>query len=900
MWRSSLRVGLFVGLGALGCETSTRHDPVDEQPSPSLLEPEPLPELPVAVAGCSVLSSKPACLRLPGAPDKPGKPVHLWIAGDWDPNFTVLHDGRALAPDHVVIEPDVDGTWIELRAPQPGQIALYYPEYRTFELEIGLLSNHFISTFDEMYKQKDPDVARRTMERAQPELDQREQFFLECTLSRRLPPPQALAVLANLRAQAEKVDELRCVADLTAQIIDAAMRDEDVEQADAHLAQVREHQQLDLIARINVEYYAAVVAEDNGLLGDAHRGFDLAARLAERVGARKQHAAALIEQALLLARMGRFGEATPIAEQAVAVADSNVAPDIRLNKAWLDVLRRARDPRVADPSPELRELLDAFTNDPRRATIARLNLAVATLQSGDHRLAAKELKLVAPEQLDQRQLLYYELTRFRIALAALEPSLARARLDRADLLAEVIHDSEFQPELFEARVDLELHEGNEDAALDTFERAEQLADALALQVPANDGRSSFWTTLTRSRARHIELALATDDPERALCGVLGARARHLRALATGLARDLEDPQRSTQYRQLLTEYRTLQRALEQKRGEEWKLSGDDLEAFAQEQARDRRKLDELLEQAMHVREQELPIWRCPDVRPTAPGEALLTAYPSADGKSWWFFLDHAGEVAWIRQADDEDRTMLATRAVEQFAERGQLDAVTDLLVIPLGGLLAVDFHTLAPLMRPGGPRVRHGLGLGRTSTASNSSGLAAILGDGSANLSNVANELAEVRNLLAARGWDLTASWDPAEEQQPRLLHYAGHGEHTGLAGWDSALDLPDGRQVTSERLLIERRAPNFVVLGACDAGAVDPTMLDGGMNVAVAMLLAGSQLVIAPNRKVDDRDAHALAQELYAALPDLAAVNANVLVDALTEAQRDDPRFHAWHAWVP
>jgi hypothetical protein len=471
------------------------------------------------------------------------------------------------------------------------------------------------------------------------------------------------------------------------------------------------------------------------------------------------------------------------------------------------------------------------------------------------------------------------------------------------LLAELIHDREFGLELLEARTELELREGNRTAALENFARAEVLADALALQVPVNDGRSSFWTTLTRSRARHVELALATDDPERALCTVLGARSRHLQALATGLEPQAVVQRDDDAYAKLLADHRKQQRALEKRREDAWKLSKRELEQLLIEEQLTRQQLDELLVQAMQIRERKAPTWKCSDVRPTAAGLALLTMYPTSDERGWWFLLDDAGKITSLRVDDEQHVEILATRALEQLTSAGHLADVTDLLVVPLGELLAVNFQTLAPLARAGGPRVRHGLGLGSGTADSGSNGIwsanmAAVIGDNSPDLSEVDVELAEVRELLAARGWTLTEIWDPASE--PRLLHYGGHAVHAGPAGWDSYLKLPNERHLTSEQLLLERRAPELVILGACDAGAVDVSMLDGGMNIAVALLFVGAKLVIAADHEVDDDSAHAFARAFYAALPPHQDVDANAMIATLVELQRVDPRFRAWRAWVP
>jgi tetratricopeptide (TPR) repeat protein len=911
-------MGLLVSLALLACEETSSehsiptterdyHSPETQQGVPSPSDGGPLPELTVAIAGCQALSTKPTCLRLPVKPDEPVKPLYLWLVGDDPQSVTVKLDGQLLSDERIQTQRQVDGIWIELRTPTPGTLEVDYPGRRPFVFEVELLSSTYAGAYELLRKalrNNTLDADRPAIEHERQLLNPREAFLLDCALTRvgRLELEQLTTALADLRARAEAVNEIHCVGLATGTLINELTNKQKFDEAATQLPHLRRHEQLDLIARINAEHHAAILARDDGLLGDAHRGFDRAAQLAERIGDKKLLSGALIEQALVLTRLGRLDEAMQRASRAVGLVEGQpFALEIRFNKAWMEVLRRAQDSTFPDPSPELRELITEFADDPQMLAMSRLNLAVATMQTGDHTRAGRELAKVPLEQLELLQLLYYYLTKFRIELAAGKPHSARKRLERADLLAEVSHDREFELELLEAHADLELSEGNKQAALDRFEDADELAEALARQVPANAGRSNFWTTLSGSRSRHVELALETGERERALCTVLGARSRHLRALAAGLEPEHPDPRDDDEYVKLLRSVRQHKRELETKLDNEWQLADDELEGQLIETARVRTSIDEELERAMNLREHQLPAWNCAGARPSKPGWALLTAYPSADGASWLFLLDREGEIAWVRVVDDENPETVATRALEQFASEARLDGVTDLLVVPLGDLLAVNFQALPPFARPGGVQVRHGLGLGSANTGSSWDESAVVIGNSSANLSELEAELAEVRTSLGVRGWSLTDVWDPEDHEPPRLLHYGGHAARAGLAGWGSYLDLSDG-PLTSEHLLLEGRAPAIVVLGACDAGAVDVTMLDGGMNVAVALLFAGAQVVIAADRKVDDEDARAFAQALYAALPEHEAVDANAMVAALTEVQRGDQEFQfgEWRAWVP
>jgi hypothetical protein len=885
-------------LPVLGCEPSADDPGAVGLELPAVQESW-LPELPVAVGGCHALTTTLECLRLP---KDVGKPVHLWLPGDWDTQkISVEIHGKPRVHDET-IKGDLDGVWAALQPPASAKVVLRYPGYQSFVLQIGPASPGYVAAREEIrakLKNQEP-LESSEIVRLKTQLNDLEAYLLDCWAARAyLPPPDArMRALRDVRGRAEEIGEVVCANGLATRLIHEATLEQNLDEATSRLEDLLEHQSHDLAARASAEYYAAIIAQKKGLLGDARHGFYRAIHLAARVNS-DTYASALDQQAMLLALIGRLDEAARLYDEVPADANADILLTIRSNKAWLDILRRAQDPSVADPSHELDQLVREFLekDNLRGAAIARLNVAVAAIQNGDYRLAAQKLARVERARIDLRQQLYYELTDFRIALAAGNPTMARDRLDRADALADATHDREFLLELLEARVELELYEGDKQSALAVFERADQLADKLVLQMPASAGRSSYWATLTRSRAQHVELALAVGNPERALCTVLGARIRHLRAQALGGTLSGQNPERQRQYAQLLNQYRALNHELDEQRSSDWKLSKQELLARKHERERDTRTLDELLEQLMTMREVDTPIWRCADVRPSEHSRALLTAYPGVDKKTWTFLLDRDSSVSWVRMEGQLDPNAMVKQALDQFSELGKLDGVTDLTVVPLAELLVVDFAALAA---PRGIRIRHGLGLGTHGFGASTIGLAAVVGDGSPDLAAIEPELASVRQILGDRGWTLTKRWNPATTEQPYLLHYGGHGERAGLAGWDSHLTLPDGSHLTTEQLMLEGHAPGVVVLSACEGGAVDPAMLDGGMNVAVALLLGGAELVVAADEAIDDELARDFARAFHGALPDQQNVDVDAAIVALDLIQRRDPRFRAWRAWVP
>lgn len=891
---------------AIGCPASTSTPSVEQAKRlPATVE---LPPLSVAVAGCDALQTTPACWRGPGHESR--GPVVLWLEGDWQADgLGLAFDGRPLAAERYRLEVDVDGIWVEIVDRElRGRLLLELSGHRPFELEIGELSSTYKTARADMFarlKNGDIDQAKDTVERAAQQLVSLEAQLLDCWLTRSVDlvdPNGVSAVLERLQARADEVGELGCASQATLQVALAGLDANTSMAVTARIEQARQAQALDLAARITAEFVEGALLARLGLLGDALEAHARVIRWAAHAGLTRLHASALVESAVILARLGRFTEAEQLARAAEQeLRDDPFVREIQFERAWIDILRRRHDPAVADPSALLRELIEFHGQRGELEVEAetRLNLVVAMEQTGEVEQANRELAQIDRKLLDDRQQLYYELMRFRIAFARGQLGLAREHLEHAKLLAEVSQDSEFVLELLDARADLELRAGRPEQARAAYEEAELQADKLARRIPANVGRSSFATTLTPSRARYIELLLATLDVEAALCTILGARARSSRALAAGLDRLSSDPERRREYIERLDSYNRGRQALEERHALEWTLSTQELEQLAIAEQRDHRMLDEQLAQALALLEHDPPEWQCSVPRSDDPTQALLTTYPTADGQGWWFLLDRAGEVRHHRVLGSG--TVAAAEALERLSADGGLDEVEQLTIVALGEQLVVDFHALDSLRRPGAPQVRYGLGLGRSlGGASIRAGAAVVVASGGEGLSHVDAEAEHVAARLLAAGWQLDRRWDPSARAQPQLLHYAGHAIYEGPAGWSSYLSLPDGRRLTSPELLVGKRAPSLVVLGACRAGTSDAATIDGGMNIAFAFLLAGAQAVLAADEGVDDRVARELAEALHAALPNRAAVDERSLGEVLARIQRDDPRFDAWRLWVP
>ncbi len=147
-------------------------------------------------------------------------------------------------------------------------------------------------------------------------------------------------------------------------------------------------------------------------------------------------------------------------------------------------------------------------------------------------------------------------------------------------------------------------------------------------------------------------------------------------------------------------------------------------------------------------------------------------------------------------------------------------------------------------------------------------------------------ELAEAQALLESRGWIVDRlGADGADVSQQRtvdalasaeLFHFAGHGSvepsvmpgwpslFGGAPGWSTHLEFGGGSRLDVHGILGLSKAPAIVVLSGCYTGVVDPRSPAGGMSMAMAFLLAGSERVVSSTEEIDNDDARKAVGEMY------------------------------------
>jgi tetratricopeptide (TPR) repeat protein len=889
----------------LSCQAPAAESSPDTTPTPQV----DASDVQVAVHGCELIVEPGVRRCLLGGPDGGPSVVSLWVAD----HYELRHDGRAIAA-RTLHEPE--GTLLRVEIAEPrGTLELVHEGKTRWSLELAPTSAEYRTLIERTLvraNEGDLEAAAALLDEGMADLDTHEAALTRCLAAQlaygsdRLP-----AIIEDLRTS----PAIGCRGH--AHVIAAhgqLYESPDLNGAQANLAQAGMVAPVDFLIQINLLFHQADLDLMVGRIDEALASFDRVIRLATLVEERDVLRSAQVMKAIALARLGRFGEAEQLVElleAALVEGDENdeVVLGIRYNLAWAALLRRETDPRGAvDPTATLERLAKIYSEhgDATHHAGTQLHLALAAIQNGDVARAQAALARVDRSELAPFELVWLELVASRTALRAGDRAGAREQLDRAHAFAQLTEDRELDWLVWTANASLARLEGQDELALAAHEQAARLADQLALAVPGSAGRSMLVTSHGRVDAEHVELLLELERPESALCVAAGSRARHLRTLWARLRPSLSAAEQH-EYRELLSRHESRRKSMHEQLEQAWMLSTIELEQLHARLRSEGEQIDELLTRATALLEREAPQWSCEQILPRAPEQALLTMIADAHHRRWWFMLARGGRAPQVVVlAVDGSAEQLARQAL--LALEPALVGVERLDVIPIGEFVGVDLQR-SMFERPSLATVvlRYSLGLGyqREAGTRELERRASVVA-GATDLAAVTQEAARVAETLRAHDWRVDPSWSPTAAEQPTLLHYSGHGHHTGLAGWRSYIEVPGFGPLTAAGLVAMARAPNLVVLGACSAGSSDAEIIDGGMNLAAAFLLAGAELVVAPSGPVDDATALALAGDLYR---DFVTPDIDALVRGLVERQREEldaaiepgPRSTLrWRAWVP
>jgi tetratricopeptide (TPR) repeat protein len=659
-------------------------------------------------------------------------------------------------------------------------------------------------------------------------------------------------------------------------------REHDPEHASAVLARVRRWSERPPELEANLRYYEGLIAKQSADLRGAITAFRLAraaaektrsdvARFAQRelakvlVSVGRTNEALVIQREILKSRLGARCEASDahvdFALAVVALLERGQTPSPALTPAEqpLALLQRAE------------ELLGPCSDPWRRRNIV-IERLLRALDRGDLSEAHALLGRLEASSYGRVPLLdtwEYE-ARGVLALREAQPAAALAWFERQ---ATVARRNILREESFRADVGLGnalLASGASEPALRAYRSAESVLDELLLDVPFGMGIHGFAAMHRRSATDLIRALVDLRMPHEAAEAARKARVRSLlRSAQPHRLSTLSEPARE-RWRAAIGRY-------EQLRAEGDALADDavpldELAALQRKRAAHALALRAALDAALLVLSQE-NIEHRPCFPAPRHGELRLL-YHRDGGAYLGFALSSAGVTA--RQLGPRpasaDLAVLGRYFLGPFA--AEIAAAQELAFLLPDELWSIEFHRLdyegrpllarAPvsyavdLCRPGesapprGPQ-RHALlvadALGDLpQSREEAATVAALITPETDRLSVLAGELADDARVRR----ELEEAW---------LFHYAGHGRHAGVEGYDSALPLASQTQLSLADLLTLASPPRRAVLSACEGAKLAE---EGGISLAHAFVAAGSEAVVAALNPVSDAAAKELAIALY------------------------------------
>jgi len=655
--------------------------------------------------------------------------------------------------------------------------------------------------------------------------------------------------------------------------------------------------------RARLPFYRAEVALESGDIRFALRALGDALRRASELGLTRleRNTRALIaavhqfeghfdDGIAALEELDRELTADPVTDgcdHASALSNLGFALERRA-RARLDLGEARGDDDITAPAARMLALFPARCADPHHRGIALYLSAAAALERGRYADAKRMLgegRATLPKPRTNDVLQWLELEA-RIAFAERRFKDAIAKYDEMVSTAEAAHQTDILWRAVVGRAEALEGDAQLDAALAAYRRAESLLDDQTLALPLGDGRGVFLSRSERSARLLIDLLLRSGQPAEAFAVARRARARLLTATARATSLESLGPEARARWDAAVASFRKTRGELDEAAEGDWKLAASALKDAELARAEKISAMLVALDDAMASL--AIPRSAAPLGGP-APGEVWLG-----------FHRARAGYVAFV--ATHERVTSFAfevTTSLPALADRLlprlELANAKRLVVLPYGPLRDVDLHAL-PVELP----VEYALDVPRTRAPVDAADSVAIVVDPTNDLAATRDEARAIEALFAARsgfavrtliGSDATARMVSQLLESSGTFHYAGHGVFAGPEGIEARLPLSSGSALGILDVLTRTRVPRRVVLSACDTGRA-PSARTETIGLAHAFILAGSEFVIAPTRKVDDALAAKLAVVLYREL--LAGVEPS---EALRRAQKE-ARNGDWAAW--
>lgn len=566
----------------------------------------------------------------------------------------------------------------------------------------------------------------------------------------------------------------------------------------------------------------------------------------------------------IFADLGLWTEALGEMERIERLAALPKAPCFEANLAnhrgWIMLLARESGVGSGDPSSHFEEAIE-LTRDACTGSLrahAKVNLARSLLLTGEVASAEAALEAV---RVASRQFPAVELDALELSARLAEKSKStKSALGAYGALAELALSLSASDHLRRARLAMARllsKLGKRQQAIALFKTVIAQIRDQSISIALGSGRSSFLALGNEATDALIRVLIATGQYRQAVIQARALRRFTFAHLADGLRRDARfgDPALIRSWRRLRYAYRRARtrhrRALE----ELWML-----DSASPKIQRLRLKADEL------EAEVERTLARLgslgSEFKGVEPDRSTLSVGVHGLGEEWLVYGLRRGQLAFFETRPAGDSAALDS--LGPFLENVRL---VRLMVDPR--LEPIDFHgfevrgTPLALAVP----VSHALDVRRSGPGRVGAVKTALVwADSMGDLPSARDEGRLVAHRLKESGYSIEKSIGiPAAGLSFReavirsdYLHFSGHAEYGGRDGWGSALMVAPKDRFSIPDALALPRSPRRIVLTGCEAARSEDEI---GLGIAQAFVLAGSQFVAAPSRRVGDELALAYAQ---------------------------------------
>lgn len=632
-------------------------------------------------------------------------------------------------------------------------------------------------------------------------------------------------------------------------------------------------------AAVWANYSRGLLATRRGAHAEALELFSFAQQWAERLGMGVEFDMALEQVGNIHSELGRADAARDAAVRLYSTAAGRQDPCERArvinNAAWpLQVLAEGGlvDSPPLDWMLEEAEIYESGQcRDARDRAISRINLIHAFLTEGDLDQAEDWYsRALADESLSEGDDLAKEFDYLSVSVA-----LATNRWEHAPvpLLAASRNGIDARMRWKASVQDAQVLErfGLDAAALETWQAAERVLDVDLAEGTVLQGRESFISIRQSSAMGLVDALLRADRTSEAMCRIRIARSRALRANDRRLRSGAHEA--ISRFDALLRERAILDAEADQ----DWSFPVDEqVRRRARRAERERTSVGRALESADAPGDAGVA---CSLLAVRGEREMFLAIFPTgpdtvviAEGPNGSRVLRRPPIPHDAGSGDAWTEGLLA-----ELAPDLRLGGVQAIRVMPVGQAWSLSVHSarwegrhIAEVFA-----VTYGLDLPLWSPTARSGDRALIIGDPGSDLPFAEEEREYVHGRLASAGWSVESLARDAADRSTvltamagaDLLHYAGHGRHEGEDGWGSTLLLGRGTSVDAADVLAAPGVPRVVVLAGCETGAVRDGLVDGGMSLGRAFLLAGADAVVVGDRKVGDEDSLRFVMSFYDAL---------------------------------